>query len=275
MAVKISKDAKHAYRASERGINGHRGIFREVLTCQTKEDLYRACLAVAEEMTQSKFGFLGEINRETGKLDSIAMSDPGWDACQVQALSGQGKSLPVGLEIHGIYGRVLLDGKSLLTNDPSSHPDRIGTPPGHPPLTAFVGVPLVHAGVTIGMVGLGNREGGYGPEQLLAAEALAPAIVQAIINKRIEEALQQSERRFRALTEKGGEYITVVDAGGTITLEIPTERRTLGYAAGDLVGRNMFELVHPDDHEEARRLFAQVIRQPREPVELRSADRRP
>ncbi|PND82683.1 hypothetical protein C1X11_27930, partial [Escherichia coli] len=64
------------------------------------------------------------------------------------ALAGEGgSSLPPGkvaldLAVHGIYGRVLRDGESFIVNDPASHPDRVGIPAGHAPLTAFLGVPL-------------------------------------------------------------------------------------------------------------------------------------
>ncbi|PWB65036.1 MAG: hypothetical protein C3F14_05995, partial [Deltaproteobacteria bacterium] len=93
---------------------------------------------------------------------------------------------------HGLYGKVLLDGKAFFTNEPSAHPDSIGTPEGHPRLTAFLGAPLLQDGKTIGMAGLGNREGGYRPEDLDALEALATAIVQALRRKRAEEALRDS-----------------------------------------------------------------------------------
>ena len=147
-------------------ITGIARIFREALTCETEEKLGQICLAVVEEVTQSKFGFIGEINLNSGKLDDLAISDPGWELCRMQDQSGHGRKVPAGFVIHGIYGRVLLDGKGFFTNDPPSHPDSIGTPEGHPPLKAFLGVPLIHAGETIGMVGLGNREGGYDPEDL-------------------------------------------------------------------------------------------------------------
>jgi len=138
-------------------------IFREALTCRTEQELGRTCLAVAEALTQSRFGFLAEINRETGKLDGIAVSDPGWEACRIPTRTDYGRCPPVRFEIHGIYGRVLLDGQSLIANDPAQHPDSIGLPAGHPPLHTFLGVPLIHAGETIGMIGFGNRDGGYGP----------------------------------------------------------------------------------------------------------------
>ena len=68
--------------------------------------------------------------------------------------SGHAQHAPISLALRGVYGKVVQDGKSFFTNDPASHPDSIGTPPGHPPLKAFLGVPLIHAGRTIGMLGL-------------------------------------------------------------------------------------------------------------------------
>ncbi len=44
---------------------------------------------------------------------------------------------PRGLKIRGLFAHVLLDGTSLIANDPPSHPDWIGPPKGHPPLKPF------------------------------------------------------------------------------------------------------------------------------------------
>jgi len=57
-------------------------VFRETLTCETEEEVARMCIAVAEELTGSKFGFVGEVN-QAGRFDTIALSDPGWDACRI------------------------------------------------------------------------------------------------------------------------------------------------------------------------------------------------
>jgi len=209
------RDVTEHRRAEERTrqqnavLAGMARIFQGALTCQTERDLGLACLSVLEEVTQSKFSFLLEVNGETGLAD-IAISDPGWEACQVQDRSGHGKRAPVGFEIHGVYGRVILDGKGFFTNAPPSHPDSIGTPPGHPPLEAFLGVPLLHAGETIGMLGLGNREGGFGPEDLETAEALAPAIVQAFLSKRAEEALRAANVQLTEAERRKNEFLAVL-----------------------------------------------------------------
>lgn len=153
---KKAEESANRQRTVKEGINR---VLQGALACDTEEELGRMCLAVLEGLTASKFGFIDEINAE-GRLDSIAISDPGWEACRMDAPLGHGR-LPVDLPVQGIHGRVIKDGRAFYTNDPATHPDRIGTPEGHPALTAFLGVPMTSAGKVIGMIGLGNREGGY------------------------------------------------------------------------------------------------------------------
>jgi PAS domain S-box-containing protein len=174
-------------------------IFREALTCETEEQLGRVCLAVAEELTLSQFGFIGEVDAQ-GQLNDIAISDPGWEACRIPSATGHTKA-PATLKLHGVYGRVVLDGKGFFTNNPVPHSDAIATSQGQPPLTAFLGAPLVHGGECIGMIGLANRQGGYRDEDLEALEALAPVVVHALMHRRAERALADSQRRLSLIVD--------------------------------------------------------------------------
>jgi PAS domain S-box-containing protein len=220
------KQAEERIQRQNAILTGINQIFQKAITCQTEEELGRVCLVVAEGVTASQIGFIGEINLQSGKLDELAISDPGWEVCRIQGQIKAGKRIPIGFIIHGVYGRVLTDGQSLFTNDLPSHPDAIGLPPGHSPIQAFLGVPLFSNGKLIGMVGLGNRVGGYRSDDVKAVEALAPAIVQALFSKRAEGELRKSQEkeRLRAaqleavmqalpigmaiLDEKGGELQT-------------------------------------------------------------------
>jgi len=75
------------------------------------------------------------------------------------------------------------------------------------------------------------------------------------------EALAQSERRFRALTEKASEILAIVDAKGNVVQESPNQIPVLGYADGELLGRSVFELLHPDDQTKALTAFQEVVGQ--------------
>jgi ABC-type amino acid transport substrate-binding protein/signal transduction histidine kinase/CheY-like chemotaxis protein len=191
-------------------LGGIARIFREALTSPTQQDLGRICLAVAEDVTQSRFGFVGEVDGRTGLLAQLALSDPGWEECALRGPLRHGTRLAGPSRIHGVYGRVLQDSKTVVTNDPASHPDSIGTPEGHPRLEAFLGVPLTHAGSTVGILALGNRAGGYGPDQVAAAEALAPAIAQAFQSKRAEDAVRAANAQLTEADQRKSEFLAVL-----------------------------------------------------------------
>ncbi len=197
-AVHVARDITELKRAEARirqqnaALAGINSIFHAGLTCDTEEQLGRACLAVTGQVTGSRLGFIGEINGQ-GLLDAIAVSDTGWEACRMRSV--ERSQAPGGFAIQGIYGRVVLDGKGLFTNQPESHPDSIGTPEGHPRLTSFLGVPLKQDGRTIGIVAAANREGGYRPQDLEVLEALAPAILQVLMCNRAERAVRAAEER--------------------------------------------------------------------------------
>jgi PAS domain S-box-containing protein/putative nucleotidyltransferase with HDIG domain len=82
------------------------------------------------------------------------------------------------------------------------------------------------------------------------------------IRKLAEEALQNNEKRLRALIENGRDNISLLAADGTLLWESPSTNSTLGYAPNQFVGHNMFELVHPDDQGWTRDLYAQILQTP-------------
>ncbi|HEU4883863.1 MAG TPA: PAS domain S-box protein [Longimicrobium sp.] len=62
-----------------------------------------------------------------------------------------------------------------------------------------------------------------------------------------EQALQEREEHFRRLIENAHDITCILTGDGVMTYLSPSIERVLGYAAEELVGRNSFELIHPDD----------------------------
>ncbi len=77
-------------------------------------------------------------------------------------------------------------------------------------------------------------------------EAIEKALMEIDL-KRAEEELKRREEHFRSLIEKAIDMITVFIPDGTITYESPSIERILGFKPDELVGKNVFDYIHPDD----------------------------
>ncbi|MBI5842502.1 MAG: PAS domain S-box protein [Chloroflexi bacterium] len=98
---------------------------------------------------------------------------------------------------------------------------------------------------------------------------LGSAVTNALEQKRLrderkqaEETLRASEKRFRTLIENGLDDISLLTADGTLIWESPSVIRNLAYAPNEFLGRNIFELMHPDDLEQNQNLYAELIQKP-------------
>ncbi|MGD0918093.1 MAG: PAS domain S-box protein [Thermodesulfobacteriota bacterium] len=232
-------------------------VLLETLTRETDEEVARSCLVVAERLTSSKFGFIGEVS-PTGCFDTIALSDPGWNECRMP--KSDAAVMIRGMEIRGIWGKVLKDEQSLIVNDPVSHPESVGTPEGHPPLNSFLGVPLKHAGKTFGMIALANKESGYTLEDQQDIESLSIAFVEALKRKRAEEALRKSEANYRELAESISDIFFAMDKDLKYTYWNKASENLTGISVKDAIGKSLYEIFPETKGTRAEEVYMEALR---------------
>ncbi len=75
-----------------------------------------------------------------------------------------------------------------------------------------------------------------------------------------ENALQQRERRFRALTENASDLVLIVDATGIYRYASPSHQKILGYTAEELLGTSIFNLFTTEDLPVALASFTDSIK---------------
>jgi diguanylate cyclase (GGDEF)-like protein/PAS domain S-box-containing protein len=59
--------------------------------------------------------------------------------------------------------------------------------------------------------------------------------------------LQASEQRFRSLVQNSSDVFLILKPDGTVAYQSEAVERVLGYPPGERLGRQIFELTHPDD----------------------------
>jgi PAS domain S-box-containing protein/putative nucleotidyltransferase with HDIG domain len=90
--------------------------------------------------------------------------------------------------------------------------------------------------------------------------AIARELSQAEARRQARVALANSEERLRALIANSADAILLLDPHGTVESDSPAAtNRILGYAVDELVGRLIFEFVHPDDLENVSAVFGELV----------------
>ncbi len=165
---------------------------------QTLGDALRRITETAADLVDARYAALGVLDESGSRLSefvTVGLSDD--ETARIGARP----------EGHGILGLLILEPRPLRLPDLHAHPDSFGFPPGHPPMTSFLGVPIRLRGVVYGNLYLTDKADGEvftDIDQELAV-GLAVAAGLAIENARLHEQartaglLEERERIARDL----------------------------------------------------------------------------
>ena len=156
--------------------------------------------ALAE--TQSEYGFAGVVV-DGPVLRILAHAGIIWHRTENRALyetalrEYQKQGYLEFRNFNNLFGFVITSGRVVLSNDPAHHAARGGLPAGHPPLSSFLGVPVVSGTETVGIIAVANCPGGYGVRQQAAIELLAQMAGVVFDSYRRSQRERDLEAQFR------------------------------------------------------------------------------
>ena len=164
-------------------------------------------LQIIVKMTGSEFGFLDELRHDekgTPYKLNLAISNISWDK-ESEALYEQLRSRNLEFrDLNNLAGLPATLGEPVITGDDRHDPRSGGLPSGHPPIHAFMGLPVRSGGEVIGVAGVANRPGGYDKEMAHFLEPYLTACAGIIESVRLRtrereaiEALRESESRVQ------------------------------------------------------------------------------
>jgi signal transduction histidine kinase len=157
----------------------------------------------AAELTGARYAALGVIDRSGAALERFVFT--GLDEKTAEQIG----HLPRG---RGILGVLIRDARPLRLSRLQDHPDSVGFPAHHPPMTAFLGVPVRVRGVAYGNLYLTEKQDGeFTQEDEDLITLLASQAAVAIENARLYESVTGWSRQLESLNEVGNALVTEMD----------------------------------------------------------------
>jgi len=150
-------------------------------------------VTAAIELTGARYGALA-VREPDGVL--VSFLHQGIDAETMQRIG----PLPVG---KGVLGVPLANADALRLEDLAAHPAAAGFPPNHPPMRAFLGVPITIRGIVFGSLYVTHEQPGrtFTESDEVAARVLASAAAVAIDNAQLFERVRTSATWTQASRE--------------------------------------------------------------------------
>jgi len=164
------------------------------------EVIFQQVLEVACQLTGARYAALGLLDEERRELERFITHGIEEDARRVIG------NLPRG---RGVLGLLIEQPRPLRLGDVGRHPRSYGFPPGHPPMTNFLGVPVMIRGHAWGNLYLTEKSSGdfdQADEQsaMILGEWAAIAVENARLYRSVQSRGDEMERavhRLEATTE--------------------------------------------------------------------------
>jgi PAS domain S-box-containing protein len=210
-----------------------------------------ALLRVLRSLAQAMFCSYVELwwhDDRSGLLHAGECWHAGGDELDAFARTFRNRSFAKGV---GLAGRTWADAAPLriehLVNDADARCARLAK---DGPFASGVGIPIRIGDRVLGVAVLLSASRPMAPAAEERLDRIAVQLGRLVDRKRSERAVSGSEARKNAMIESALDCVISIDAHGRIVEFNPAAERTFGRARGDVLGKEMVDLLVPEDYRE-------------------------
>jgi|GEM_PF-930842 PAS domain S-box-containing protein len=208
----------------------------EFANTHSLDELLTAALDEIEALTGSSIGFYHFL-----EADQKTLSLQNWSTNTLQNMcTAVGKGSHYDLAQGGVWVDCIHARRPVIHNDYASLPHRKGMPEGHAPVVREAVVPIFRGTLIKAIIGVGNKATDYNDSDIETVSQLGDISWDIVERKQAEEALRQSEERYRSLVENIDLGITLIGSDYRILMANAGLGKFFKKPASELLGRECF-----------------------------------
>jgi PAS domain S-box-containing protein len=225
----------------------------EFATTHSLGEVLQKTLDEVSELTESTIGFYHFISE-----DEKTISLQAWSTRTVKEFcKAEGKEAHYPIDEAGIWADCIRKRKPIIHNNyDKSAPGCKGMPEGHAVVTRELVVPIMRSDQIVAILGVGNKSAIYTENDVDLVAYLADIAFELAVQKKIEEALKESERKYRELVENANSIILGMDPLGQITFINEFGQQFFDYKEEELTGKHVIGTIVPEVESTGRDLVA-------------------
>ena len=211
----------------------------------TLDELLQETINEIEVLTGSTIGFFHFIEEDQKTLWLQA-----WSTNTLENMcKAEGKGSHYSVEQAGVWADAIRERRPVIHNNYAVLEHRKGTPEGHAEIIREMVVPILRNNRVVAILGVGNKANNYNSTEIELASTLADFAWDTIQHKRAEDALHESERKFRTLVDWTYDCEQWIDPQGNIVYISPSCERITGYSQEQFISDPdlLARIVHPND----------------------------
>jgi len=228
----------------------------EFASVHTLDELLTAALDEIESLTESSIGFYHFLQSDQKTLEL-----QNWSTNTLKNMcTAEGKGSHYDIDLAGVWVDCVRERKSIIHNDYASLSHRKGMPVGHAPVIREAVVPIFRDNLIVAIIGIGNKPTLYNQEDIAIVNQLGDLSWDIVERKRTEEALRESETKYRIIADNTSDWIFWIAPDERFIYVSPSCKSITGYEAQEFIANAglFFDIIHPDDRQVFRQHLQSV-----------------